>query len=584
LNIAWDVVVFDYERAMMPEMIATPASEWLKRIKRAERSADHFATVDVAAKALAEHPNDPEIGHGLILALARSGARRQARTRLDDLLRTHDAAVMSPKLAEELLALSARLTKDEALAASGRERRELAVKAAEEYEGLFRRYRTYYPGINAATMWLVAGDRERASRLAQQSQDLVASRSDYWEAATLAEARLLQGDVVGSKTELASAVPLAGQDLSMLASTRRQLSMICSLLAISPSEVIDRASVPAVYHFSWRVDDRSIRQPDDEEHIAAKISAKLSLEPDAIVFSPLWDVPQIVACELLRARKTPYHVILPFDLADIREILASTRGKAWAMRFDACLPRREDVSYVTRDSFFCDPEPFRLANLLARGLACLRASFLASECLQLEFDECAKAGAPTIDFFPVEDPRRRVNKVIVFGDFRGSSKLREAQFFAFQNHLMDGLASVLDRYGDAVEHRETRGDGLVVILSDVVNGARCLCEIRTFASSFDLQACGLPDHLALRLGAHAGPVFHRYDAVERRSKFVGNELTRTARIEPVAPPGCVYVSEQFAAQLACASGHEFTCEYVGDIPSAKDYGSFRMYTLERRGG
>jgi len=55
-------------------------------------------------------------------------------------------------------------------------------------------------------------------------------------------------------------------------------------------------------------------------------------------------------------------------------------------------------------------------------------------------------------------------------------------------------------------------------------------------------------------------------------------VSRTARIEPVTPPGEVYVTEQFAARLALEPAG-FGCDYVGQVPAAKGYGTMRMYHL-----
>ena len=57
-------------------------------------------------------------------------------------------------------------------------------------------------------------------------------------------------------------------------------------------------------------------------------------------------------------------------------------------------------------------------------------------------------------------------------------------------------------------------------------------------------------------------------------------MSRTARIEPVTPPGAVYVTEPFAAALVLAGSDRFTCDYVGHMPLAKDYGRLRMYRAQ----
>ena len=63
--------------------------------------------------------------------------------------------------------------------------------------------------------------------------------------------------------------------------------------------------------------------------------------------------------------------------------------------------------------------------------------------------------------------------------------------------------------------------------------------------------------------------------------FTGSHVSRAARIEPVTPPGAVYVTEPFAAALVLAGRRDLTCDYVGHMPMAKDYGRLRMYRLRR---
>jgi class 3 adenylate cyclase len=100
----------------------------------------------------------------------------------------------------------------------------------------------------------------------------------------------------------------------------------------------------------------------------------------------------------------------------------------------------------------------------------------------------------------------------------------------------------------------------------------------------DLAGAGLPEGLALRVGAHLGPVFETHDPVLKTPSFCGTHVTRTARIEPTTPPGQVYVTEAFAARLALERPARLTAQYVGQMPSAKGYGLMRMYVLRPNDG
>jgi hypothetical protein len=50
--------------------------------------------------------------------------------------------------------------------------------------------------------------------------------------------------------------------------------------------------------------------------------------------------------------------------------------------------------------------------------------------------------------------------------------------------------------------------------------------------------------------------------------------------QPVTPPGSVFVTEPFAAALVLENSR-LTCDYVGHVPAAKDFGRLRMYRLGR---
>ncbi len=141
---------------------------------------------------------------------------------------------------------------------------------------------------------------------------------------------------------------------------------------------------------------------------------------------------------------------------------------------------------------------------------------------------------------------------------------------------------MLERYEDAIEHRNTWGDALYVVFTDTVLAAECALDLQYAIAAIDLRALEVTDQIALRIGVHVGPVFPLDEPVLKARAFTGSHVSRTARIEPVTPPGAVYVTEPFAAALELAQRPGLGCDYVGSMPAAKDYGRFRMYRLRRR--
>jgi class 3 adenylate cyclase len=119
------------------------------------------------------------------------------------------------------------------------------------------------------------------------------------------------------------------------------------------------------------------------------------------------------------------------------------------------------------------------------------------------------------------------------------------------------------------------------VFGDAGQAAECGLELQEAMGAIDLAAARLPDHLAVRLGAHLGPVFPIADPVLGVPSYMGSHVSRTARIEPVTPPAAVFVTEAFLAALVLAGTERLACDYVGHMPAAKDYGRLRMYRLRR---
>jgi class 3 adenylate cyclase len=172
---------------------------------------------------------------------------------------------------------------------------------------------------------------------------------------------------------------------------------------------------------------------------------------------------------------------------------------------------------------------------------------------------------------------------MLFADVKGFSRLPDAQMGVFLDAVMTPLATTLDRYDADILFRNSWGDGLYVVLRDVTAAASCALALQDTMRELDPAAVGLPTTLGLRIGAHVGPVFEAVDPIRRERNYYGVEVTRTARIEPRTPEGDVYVTDPFAALIALEQPEDLSCQYVGHIPTAKDYGTFPMYVLKRRG-
>jgi len=168
---------------------------------------------------------------------------------------------------------------------------------------------------------------------------------------------------------------------------------------------------------------------------------------------------------------------------------------------------------------------------------------------------------------------------MLFADAVGFSKLTEPEIPRFVAHYLGLVAAVFSATRVTPLTKNTWGDGLYVVFADVAEAARYAMALRDRMAATDWRRHGLPAELNLRIALHAGPVFTCLDPVIRRRNWVGTHVSRAARIEPVTPPGEVYVSQAFAALVSSQPGRRYRFDYVGQLPLAKGYGAFATYHM-----
>ena len=138
---------------------------------------------------------------------------------------------------------------------------------------------------------------------------------------------------------------------------------------------------------------------------------------------------------------------------------------------------------------------------------------------------------------------------------------------------------MLDR-AQGVATVNTWGDALHVVLDDAVAAARALGLQDVIGSTCARRGCRSILHCGwARISARS---CRPSTPVRRVATFTGSHVSRTACIEPVTPPGAIYVTNAFAAALLLGGREELACDYVGHMPAAKDWGRLRMYRLRRR--
>lgn len=594
---------------------------WISEIHDANARGELLQAFDLADRALEEYPDDSVLRYNAVLALARTGATRQARARYDrfklgDLIADRPADAFTIDVA----ALDARIAKDQALEEIGPKRKRLLAIAAGRYNDIFRRTGAYYPGINAATLKLLGGDLRSAQALAREVLKIFAgghaggSTDEYFARATEAEAALIIGDLGSAGSALRAAALATGRDFSSIATTRRQLKLVCAARGIAP-EVLEAISVPSVIYYAGHLPGPRFPQAS-ESSVRDQIAAALRRHDVGFGYGSLAAGADILFAEELLRKGAELNVTMPFGLEEFKRVSVARAGKSWLPRFDSCYSAAKSVTYATTDQHFSEEGLFAYASEMAMGLATLHARSLDSKVRQIvvwdgmparehrgligtaadvyrwrklglmsevirptPVGKAARASSPAPRQM-VRKPGDRTIRAMLFGDIKWFSRLSEPQMPIFTREVIGMFARVLGRHGRKILYRNTWGDGLSVTIADVETAASVAIELQEAMAAFDFKRVGLPD-LALRLGTHLGPVYRLRDPVLKRICFTGAHVCRAARIEPITPEGSVYATDAFAAALATTPNAKFTCEYVGQVPAAKNYGTMRMYSLKR---
>jgi adenylate cyclase len=597
---------------------------WAQLSDRWEASGNYLGACDAALLGLEQHPEARELQYRAVLNLSRIGASKRARQLwLHYRLQPHfEDPSFRGGLEENIAALGARLDREEAYVGDAAQRPTKLKKAAQHYETIYKRSTGTFPGINAAVLYELSGNSARACELAahvatESSEANPKSKEDAYQlAADRAAATLLLGDFDDAQTAIEHAAALAGNAMA-IASTRKQLIQICDYKGIDHT-IVSALRNRTVIHYTGHMiapEETPGRFPAQAEALVAeRIRWELANNNVGYGYGSLACGADTLIVEALLDRGGEVSTVLPFETDSFLRESVANGGSKWSERFDKCL-KCVEVIHATDGEYIGDPEVFAYASRLAMGLAIVRAQQLCSEVIQLavwdgqESEEGAGTSADiqvwrrhnlkTVTISSESNlpsdlpgakqqrqafrslPLRKV-RAIMFGDFQGFTRLNDRQMLAFYDHVMNRVASVLDKYASEIVTRNTWGDGLFLVFSDLGSAARCALDLQSELSYLDLHSLRLPPSLGLRLGLDAGAVFEVRDPILKSAAFTGTHINRTARLEPNTPPGEVYVTEAFAALVTLVEHRDLMCEYVGMMKTPKNYGRLRTYLLRRR--
>lgn len=548
---------------------------------------------DLLYQALQQGLQHPELPYLRVQVLARVGSTRLALSEYEE---------RAPPPAERdsrWLTLLGRIKKDLALRSGSRR---LLLEAAEPYLEAWQRGGSSYSAINAASLHALAGELPRAQDYARLALEALSHEPEtdapaqYFAAATRAEVCLLLGDDAAVQRHLkrADALPV---ERSHRSRTVQQLRRLCAALGLD-SRLLDALTLPPLI---------ALRRLGLAEIVALPLRADIELPPlpaNASVFAGLCDSFDLLLAETLLQQGHALHLVLPYRAERLLEGTRERLGDAAATRLQDCLAA---ATRVHAERGFLETElAWAASNVTERvlGMALLAGEQFGGSLQQISIDPRqeparftalpplaegpARAGQALRQQMAQEPPqaapagRRMVG--LIFADFVGFQRLEDQELPVFWNQLMRGIAQILSRHGESVLLRQTWGDALHVVTDDATTAAAVMVDIQHYLDLQRLKPDAVLGNLTLRIAGHYAPAFESHDPIHAARTYFGTQLSLTARIEPVTPPGQVYATEAFAARLALEAPERFALEYAGELELAKRFGAYRLYGLRQKYG
>ncbi len=579
-------------------------------IVAAQRAGDYLKEYDLVQTALESSPHDEYFQYCSVLALSRCNAKQRALDAFysyklhlseDEYVRALEARILKD-LAFQSLSEDAKLTDSD---------KNNFHAAAVTYQRAYQRSGGHYAAINAATLYQLSGATESAREFAKLAIEIASHDQGpaYFALASQAEAYLLMNKLADAERAIAGAAKYNDKNLLTRARTYLQLKLICINLEIDVGMLAPLLPETVIHYCGHAFYNHRPISDEDEYVLSQKIEQMIADRHCAVAYGSLMAGSDILFAEAILKQGGELNVWLPFGMENFCEVSVRPAGERWVERFHDCIKGANTVSCVTESNFLGDDALFNFCSDVSMGMAIMRANSLNAKVMQLavwdqkqssqgrgtytSIEKWKKLGhhaeiipSPTVipsrntqrprDNYPTS---RREPHAILFADVRGFSKLCDRDILWYFNELHPKLAQVTDKFRGDIQHIDTWGDAIFLVTEKASTVAQIATALNEVIAEIDQSSLDLEEPLLMRIGLHYGTVYKVYDHLTQCFTFASSDVTKTARIEPVTPPGEVFGTEPFVAMLELEGEEWSTFEYAGTISSAKNFGAFRMFHI-----
>lgn len=562
----------------------------IKEIEGLINSGRYFEAHNMAQKFCATHPDNIRAYQLCGLAMSKSGARNAAINFLEPVLAKNPADVETAGILGGVYKEAFKMTADT----------NYARKSHETYLANFEKTKSYYTGINAATMSQILGRGRAAREIASQVVDIAGKDDSFWANATVGEAYLLLRDPVKAKEYYTKAAKLGDSQYGMMGSVYAQL-LVLKHFIIVPEPILKLFAPPKVAMFAGHMIDHNREFPRFPESISEQVKRAIKAElidhNIRIGFSSLACGSDILFVEAILELGGEVNLFLPFDRDNFLETSVIFAGEDWVKRFER-LEAKNKITYITRSKYKGNDELFRFLGKVMIGASVIRAALFHDKPFFLtvasERDQAIKTGGTTSirTIWPYDHSMIHINSDIYLPMEASNSAFdqqppveskmpfieRKIQYFA--------LATIDER---EIENKRAQVDKVYEkIRAEFIEfpgakrsgcndkGIFALYTKAHYAMDFSLRllSWARQQGLAVKIALEA--------ILVKKGKNPMEMIEKSSNLKSLAFNDACYATMQFAAALSAEQAGRYDFHHVGIIQSGKIDEGQEIYRIDQK--
>ncbi len=547
--------------------------------------SDMHLAIDICKNAIERFGPSPTSQYLQALAYANCGSREEVFRLLDPL---KEAVTKKDDVYTDTLSLVGRLEKDRyTRAPEGDEKDNALANALDAYHSAYEITGASFPGINAATLFLLADAKQQSREIAAALITSNASDQDeFWQLATLAEAHVLLEEYDTAKHYYEQVVDKAGKNFGLIASVKKHLPYIDEKQSV-PNAILNLLDGPAIAIFSGHMFDTEDRAEPRfpvslREQVAEAIGNYIDEVDVKVAYCSAACGGDLIFCREILNRGLELNIVLPFASEEFRRTSVAIKGIDESMEYWDILKAANSVTIATDESHLNNPILYTHAANLIEGYALLRAGQCNGRVEVIAAVDPSSSGETggsierTIDWLKQDLEIHLVDIGAIRGDTSETTlptvaKKSDARHLGREikslveitsNVPMEALVKGLeDKLPEDAPYM--KGHGINRAFDDVKDAADYAYHVRAISPLVNWQELAGVDNLELQIAIHTGPIFPRSKTKDK--DYFGTHVFYAKELSEVTPPGCIYLTEPAAALLLTHGPDEYVSDYLGTM-------------------